>query len=385
MLGFVDEFAPFAVLFTLWFDDNGVSIGEISVAFAVWTVVAFVAEIPGGALADRMDRRHLLAAALATRAIGLAVWLVWPTFVGLLVGSTLWALHDAAASGSWEALIHDELTAEGNEGAYGATMARVGQASHIGLALAALVSTPLLGLGLSLAAMGWFTLALHVVPLALILTLPNVQWVVEQSRVAEAAERAAELENDATQSPRGALRRALTDRGVLILAGVAAGLGGLAIFDDYIALVARERGASDALIPLVFLSVWIGLVVGGEVAARRPDLSSRTLSAAIVFGGTCSFAGLAVGSLWALAGIGVGYAALEATWVISDARLQARVPAHVRATVSSVRELGVGVVFGLALAVVALMSIGGDPTPGLTALTGLIVAIGLAARWLPED
>ena len=45
------------------------------------------------------------------RAAGIGIWLVWPTFTGVIVGAVLWATHDALASGSWEALIHDELTA----------------------------------------------------------------------------------------------------------------------------------------------------------------------------------------------------------------------------------------------------------------------------------
>ena len=185
LLAFVDEFVPFAVLFTLWFADNGITVAQLSLVFVVWAAAALVLEVPSGMVADRVDRRRLLAAAFLLRAIGIAVWLVFPTLTGLLVGAVLWAIHEAAASGAWEALIHDELEAIDAERDYAVVMARVGQFGNVGIAAAALVSTPLLGLGLDLEALGWITSAMHAASIGLVLSLPDVGWVVTRSRDAE--------------------------------------------------------------------------------------------------------------------------------------------------------------------------------------------------------
>ena len=53
-----------------------------------------------------------------------------------MVGAILWAIQEAAASGAWEALIHDELEAIGDERDYGVVIARVGQFSNVGIAVA---------------------------------------------------------------------------------------------------------------------------------------------------------------------------------------------------------------------------------------------------------
>ena len=85
-LAFVDEFGPVYAVWTLWFNDNGVTTEQISTAFLLWALVALVLEVPSGAVADRVDRRRLIAGALLVRAGALALWLLWPTFAGLLIG-----------------------------------------------------------------------------------------------------------------------------------------------------------------------------------------------------------------------------------------------------------------------------------------------------------
>ncbi len=377
LLAFVDEFVPFAVLFTLWFADNDITIAQLSLAFVVWAAAALVFEVPSGLLADRVDRRRLLAAAFLLRAIGIAVWLVLPTLTGLVIGAVLWAIHEAAASGAWEALIHDELEAIGAERDYGVVMARVGQFGNVGIAAAALASTPLLGLGIGLPALGWITSAVHAASIGLVLSLPDVGWVVTRSRDAEQA--------DARNAVgiRRTVGIVLRDRAVAIPVAVGAGVYGLAILDEYVPLLARNRGLDDTFIPLVFVSVWAGLLIGGEIAARQPTIAARHLAGLVATGGAAALVGLTTDPIWTLPLIGITYVAIEATWVVSDARLQAGVPTHIRATVASVRGLGAGLVVGVALLAIGLMSVGDDPTPGLVVVAIALIAIGPLVAQLP--
>ena len=176
-LAFIDEFGPVYAVYTLWFNDNGISTAKISTVFLAWAIFALVLEVPSGALADRMDRRYLLASAFAIRASGILVWLLWPTFTGVVVGACLWAAHDAAASGSWEAMIHDQLTAVDQAGRYQTVMARIGQFSHLGVAAGTLLGAALLRLDVGLATLGWLTVAAHVGSVSGVLLLPDAGWV----------------------------------------------------------------------------------------------------------------------------------------------------------------------------------------------------------------
>ena len=59
---------------------ESVSNFELSLLFVVWTVVAIPLEVPFGTLADRFDRRHLLAIAGLIECFCFVLWLVMPEF-----------------------------------------------------------------------------------------------------------------------------------------------------------------------------------------------------------------------------------------------------------------------------------------------------------------
>ena len=83
--------------------------------------------------------------------------------------------------------------------------------------------------------------------------------------------------------------------------------------------------------------------------------------------------------------VGLGYAALQATWIATDARLQERTPGATRATVTSVRGFGSASISMIAFVVIGAMADGDDPTPGqFVVLAALAVAGLLVVRWLPR-
>lgn len=375
-LAFIDEFAPLYALFTLWFNDNGISTGQLSVVFLLWAVLGIVLEVPSGALADRVDRRVLLGAAFGLRAVGMGVWLIWPSMTGLVAGAVLWAVHDSMASGAWEALIHDQLDAVGRAETYGVVIARIGQCTHIGLAAASGAATGLLAVGFDIVAIGWLNTAVHLVAIAMVMALPDVRWVAEQAEQPDESGWWGTLLSGLT-----AARRSRDVFRLTIVGGVVAGLF---VIDEYVPLMARLRGAPDASVPIIVLGVWIGLILGGEAAARHPGIRGANLASAMVAGCAVMAFALAFDSPWALLAIGVGYATIELTWVVCDARFQAIAPVATRATVTSVRSLGEGVVGGLAFLFIAVRSEGDDPTAPLHLVVGVLALVALLVwKWVP--
>ncbi|MFV1991634.1 MAG: MFS transporter [Acidimicrobiales bacterium] len=380
-LAFANYLGPLYAMYTLLLNDSGISAAQISTVFLTWALVAIALEIPSGALADRMDRRHLIAAGYVSRAMGISIWLIWPTYTGVLAGTALWALHSASASGTWEAMVHDELTAVDEDHRYATVMARMGQLINVGVAVGAVMALLLLRLGVSLVFLGWATVVIHVASIALALTLPNVRWV------------AAGEHGHVPWSYRawwGTLREGVAQahRLPLLTKMIAIGalLEGLFFLDEYVPLIARDRGASNLIVPMVVLVVWLGLIAGGELAARRPNLSGHTLGTLLVVGTLAMFAALAADGVWALSLIGLGYVTLEVAWILSDARMQERTPAATRATVTSVRGFASGLVGAAAFALVGALAQGDDPTPGLFVVVAMFVVAGLLIyRWLPPS
>lgn len=370
VLSFVDEFGPIYALFTLWFNDNDISTADLSIVFIVWSILGLVLEMPSGALADIVDRRALLGAAFTLRATGIAIWLLSPSLPGLIIGAVLWSIHDALASGAWEALIHDELDAIQEAPRYGVVMARIDQFSNLGLAGSTLLAAAIIGVGASIEAVGWVNVAIHGVSITLVLRLPDVRWVTT---------------GDDANVPTGwwATLRAGTSaarRNPVLLRLVLIGsvIGGLMVVDEYIPLLARFNGAPDAVVPLIVFVVWLGLIAGGELAARRPNIASPTL-ASLVLGGTAVMAvAIAIDSPWTLMAIGIGYAPVQAAWVIADARFQAAAPSATRATATSVRSLGVGIISAAAFLIVGALAEGDDPSAGLHWMIGILALSAFA-------
>lgn len=397
-LSFIDEFGPVYAVYTLWFNDNGITTAQVSTLFLVWALISLTLEIPSGAVADRVDRRQLLAFAFVIRAAAITIWLVWPTLTGAFIGVALWASHDALASGSWEALIHDELTAVGAADRYGSIMARIGQFSHLGVALGTVLGAVLLRVDVGLATLGWLTVAAHAGSTALVATLPDVRWVTRApagdgaDRSPDRADKPIDRNPDQAPSPLGewwttlltGVAEARSNPVLARLVVVGALLEGLFLLDEYIPLLSRARGGSDDAAPLIVLVVWIGLLVGGEVAARRPALPGWLLGSALILAMAVTTAAFIGDRVWVLALVAVGYAALQTVWVTTDARLQERASGATRATVTSVRGFGSACVSMIMFAVIAALADGDDPTPGLFVMIAALVAAGLLiARWLP--
>lgn len=101
-------------------------------------------------------------------------------------------------------------------------------------------------------------------------------------------------------------------------------LSGLFILDEYLPLLVRARGGGDAIAPGIVLVVWVGLLIGGEVAARYPAIRSRTLGFLLTGSMALTSVTFLSDSIWSLALVAVAYACLELAWVATDARLQER-------------------------------------------------------------
>lgn len=388
-LGFVDEFGPIYALYTILFLDNGITAAQISTVFLLWALIEIAFEVPSGALADLVDRRKLLAFAFALRALGISVWLIEPSFTGVIIGASLWSIHQSLASGAWEATIHDELAAIGEAHTYQRTMARMEQFSAIGITLGALAAAGLVAAGATITQLGWFTVALHVVSVLLVLALPDVRWVArsEPSIGAETSENGGALialaEWRATL--RDGVKFAWSTPIALRLIALGALLEGLYIFDDYVPVLADERGASATVIPILVAIIFVGLIVGDEVVARQPHLSGRMVGIGMCVGAVALTVAALSTSMWPLLLVAVGYATHEVVWMVSDARFQEHIPSATRATVTSVRSFFSGIVSIIAIGVITLLSTSELSVWALAGMAGVLFLAGiLAARWIPQ-
>ncbi|MEU2621515.1 MFS transporter [Streptomyces sp. NPDC007157] len=397
------ELLPLYAVYALLMTSHGVSTGELSVLFAVWTVTTFVCEVPSGALADRFPRHRVLAAAALAQCTGFALWTALPSLGSFAAGFVLWGAGTALTSGTLQSLLYDGLAAEGRADRYAHVSSRVAvvQACAVGGrwggppppgggpggppppggggagagggggAPRPPPPTPLVLLG-GYPAAGW---------VSVLLTLLAVPTALALGRPARTPGASAGPAPD----PRGylaVLRAGLAEvrgaprvRSAVLLAAVLTGLG---VVDEYLPVLAREAGTPTAAVPLLLLLPWAAMAAGGFAGGRMAGAGDRLLAVLLGAGGAALAAGALTGRPAGFLGIAAFYWVLRLAQIVADARLQHAISGPARATVTSIAGLGSQAV---ALAVFLLLGVASRwaSAAELVALTAVPVAV-LALR-----
>ncbi len=362
---------PLYPVYALLFASAGLSAGQISVLFALWSVTGFVVEIPSGALADRVSRRHLLAASTLLRASGFALWLLWPSFAGFAIGFVLWGASSAVISGTWESLLYDELAAVGASDRYAQVAGRAQVAEMLGTFAGTAAAAPLIAFG-GFQAAGWTSVLICCAGAVLPLTLPAKH----------------QVEVDGTgfagylRTLRAGVTEAALHRPVRRLLVAAALLAGFDAVDEYLPLLTAAVGVQAALTPLVMLAPYAAIAVGAEAASRAENLSPRRIALVTGVGAALFAAGALVGHPAGFAAIAVGYGAVSCVSIVLSARLQDAITGP-RATVTSVSGFGAETA---ALALFATVGTGsavaGLPVLLALAAVPILVVAAVLPRWL---
>jgi MFS family permease len=358
-------------VYALLFADAGLSGGQISSLFAIWSVTGFVLEVPSGAWADTFSRRRLVAVALVLRSLGFALWLLFPSYPGFAAGFLLWGASGAMTSGSIEALVYDELAAAGATDRYVRVIGRGNTVALLSMLVATALAAPAL-------AVGGYPL-LGAASVAVGLAGAAAAWSFPEARPQE---------QEGVRGYLAMLRAGLAEvpgqprvgRAVALVAAVT----GLTAIDEYFPLLARETGASTVAVPLLFTLPIGAAAVASALADRWSAASPVRLGAALGVAAVALAVGSMAGHPAGMLAVAVCFGVLELFTVLGEARLQETISGPARATVLSVTGLGSEVV---ALAVFAGFGAGESTldVSVLMALTGLPLAgtALLTRRWLP--
>lgn len=342
--------------------------------FVVWSLTGFVLEVPSGAWADVVDRRHLLVLAAALQAAGFACWTLAPTHAGFAAGFVLWGVSGALASGTEESLLYDELRERRAAGAFAWLLGRSHAAAMTANLLATVAAAPLLALG-GYPLVGWVSVAVSLGHLTLAATLP-VSLAARRNRVAGPTgthEVAVATERGVLRYVamlRSGLREASGSLGVRRAALIAAAVVGASAYDEYFPLVARENGAPAEQVPWLLGVVVLGQVVGTTLAGRTGAMTGRTMGWVLLGAAVAVSAGALVAPWPGFAAVALGYGLLNNAMIVSQARLQDLVAGRARATVTSA--------VGLATEVVALtVYLGFAATAGAVDVPLQVAALGM--------
>src|SRR3954453_719413 len=247
----LSELVPYYPLYALLFLDTGLSEAQISFLFAVWSITAFVAEVPTGALADRWSRRGSLLLAGCLQAAAFTVWTVAPGFPAFAVGFVVWGVGGALMSGTSEALVYDALAeVDGGSPCVG-VHGWMTSAELLVQVPTAFLASALFALG-GYALVGWVSVGICLGAGLLALRFP------EAPRVADGEDDAGTLRQGVT----AALRRP----GLLLVVLAVALIGGLDAVEEYFPVLAADRGVAVAAVPVAILVIALAGAAGAASA-----------------------------------------------------------------------------------------------------------------------
>jgi len=129
------------------FTDFGMQPWQVATLLAVWSTTTFLFEVPSGVWADIYSRKNILFLGQLVRAFGYLSWLLFPNFWGFLIGFVLWGFKSALTSGTFEALVYDELKHFNQESQYTKILGRTKTLSFIAILVASALASPAVLLG----------------------------------------------------------------------------------------------------------------------------------------------------------------------------------------------------------------------------------------------
>ncbi len=116
LYAFFKNFAFFSAVLVPFFTDWGhISLFQVQLLQSWFSVWVFLLEIPTGAIADKIGRKHSLTLGSSTIALATFIYGSYPSFAVFLLAEFLFALGYALNSGADQALLYDTLKSAGKE------------------------------------------------------------------------------------------------------------------------------------------------------------------------------------------------------------------------------------------------------------------------------
>jgi hypothetical protein len=301
--------------------------------------------------------------------------MVFPSYPGFALGFVLWGASSSLMSGTFEALVYDELAAVGATHAYARLMGWSESAALIANLAATAAAAPLFAWG-GYPFVGWASVALAAGHGLLAACLPRARRVQTADETRSAARYLRMLRDGVAEVG----RRPVIRRLVILLAAVY----GLTAYDEYFPLLMRDAGIATGAVPLVLAVIVAAQAIGTALAGRTESVSSRALAFALGVAVILVTSGTLASSLLGFAAIAVGYGVMHNVIIVTGARLQHAIEGAARATVTSVSGLTTEV---FALVVYGFVGLGTTwwSLPVVVALLGApaMATAALTRVWLP--
>ena len=131
-----------------FYESNGLTMKDIMILQAVYSIAIVILEIPSGYLADVIGRRKTLIIGAMFGTIGFATYSFSFGFMGFLVAEIILGIGQSCISGADSAMLYDSLLEKGMEKRYSRFEGRITSLGNIAEAAAGILGGVLAGITL---------------------------------------------------------------------------------------------------------------------------------------------------------------------------------------------------------------------------------------------
>ena len=364
---FCNAFTLIFPLYVAMFVDIGLSPTQISVCLTAWSVTTFLTQTFAGAAADRWSRRLVLAFGQVAFTGCFALWWAFPNFIGIFTGLILWGFKSASTQGVFEALVYDELKAEGRAEDYLHVLGRARAVDSMGSLASAVGAAALTGYGYGPAIAG--SMAAAVVGIFAALALPAAPKALAREPMGYWTRLSRGL---------GEVRRRPAILAVLVFAACLATVGpGL---QEYWPVYGRGVGLGLPVISLIVCGQFIVEALANLVAWRLREVATGWFFAAYAGLGLALSAAAAVYAAPMMAVLILYSGGMRLMDAVFEGKLQALIPTETRATIGAVKGLCTQVGMTSLFTLIGAVAEGASYRTAFAVIGAAVTVIGLA--WL---
>lgn len=365
---FAQDFRPIYPLYALLFEDSGLSNAQISLLFAAWAAISLAAEIPAGAIGDKFDRRKVVAFGNFLCVPAFALWFIEPSFWSFLAGFALWGIGEALESGTYEALVYDELKNNDDEQAYTKITGRAEAFALTGILLATLLAAVIANDSYS--AVLAVSIVTTLVASAIAINFPKARPLDETSET-EILDVFKAGWKEVRQS-----RALLAAMALSVLTASAYG-----DLEEYDGLFVSDVGVERNGVALVLAAFTIITAAGAMFAHRIDNAKQWAVPALLIVSGGFLMSASLMQNRLAIVPLAFFFLLIKGAEVVAGARLQHAIKGEARATITSVAGFATGVV---SIFVYGLFALAGDRFLAFSLVAAILIAAGLIALGKPS-
>jgi len=156
-----------------FYESNGLSMKDIMLLQAVYSIAIVILEIPSGYLADVIGRRKTLIIGAALGVVGFTTYSLSYGFAGFLMGEIILGFGQSCISGADSAMLYDSLLEKGEEKKYTRFEGRITALGNIAEAIAGILGGLLAGITLRVPYIAQTFVAFLALPAAITLVEPE--------------------------------------------------------------------------------------------------------------------------------------------------------------------------------------------------------------------